>query len=274
MKILAPISPTSEDPSAAEFCAVLAPRAPKEITLLTVVKRSATRKRAEAAQAVAASRLVERAIQVESLIHLGHPAEEIIRLTEERPFDLIVMGTREHHDRVSRFLVGSTALRVVEHASLPVVLARGTVRPIRRILLCESGQPEPGILVRFWDQLGGFLTPAHEVTVLHVMSQISAAPGIPDEALLATAAELIAANAREGLFLERDIRELAERGIQGVPRVRHGGVVEEILAEAAEGDYDLLVIGAHQGTGWRRILLDDLAHRIIVGADRPILVVR
>jgi nucleotide-binding universal stress UspA family protein len=56
--------------------------------------------------------------------------------------------------------------------------------------------------------------------------------------------------------------------------VRHGLVVEEILAEAQCGDYDLVVIGAHRGEGWRRILLDDLAHEIINYVDRPILVVR
>jgi nucleotide-binding universal stress UspA family protein len=56
--------------------------------------------------------------------------------------------------------------------------------------------------------------------------------------------------------------------------VRHGLVVDEIQAEARSGDYDLVVIGAHRGEGWRRILLDDLAHQIIVEMDRPVLVVR
>ena len=50
--------------------------------------------------------------------------------------------------------------------------------------------------------------------------------------------------------------------------------LDEILAEARDGDYDLVVIGAHRGEAWRRILLDDLAHQIIVQLDRPVLVVR
>jgi nucleotide-binding universal stress UspA family protein len=56
--------------------------------------------------------------------------------------------------------------------------------------------------------------------------------------------------------------------------VRHGLVVDEILAEAQRGDYDLVVIGAYRSEGWQRILLDDQAHKIIVQLDRPVLVVR
>ncbi len=51
-------------------------------------------------------------------------------------------------------------------------------------------------------------------------------------------------------------------------------VVDEILAEAQGGDYDLVVIGAHRGTGWERLLLDDLAQQIIEQMDRPVLVIR
>ncbi|MFN2278232.1 MAG: universal stress protein [Candidatus Promineifilaceae bacterium] len=46
-----------------------------------------------------------------------------------------------------------------------------------------------------------------------------------------------------------------------------------MLNEARDGAYDLLVIGSHQARGWQRFLLDDLAHQIVVQADRPVLVV-
>jgi nucleotide-binding universal stress UspA family protein len=55
--------------------------------------------------------------------------------------------------------------------------------------------------------------------------------------------------------------------------VRHGLVVKEILDEARSGDYDLVVIGAHEGRGWERFLLDDLAQEIVDHADRAVLVV-
>jgi nucleotide-binding universal stress UspA family protein len=106
------------------------------------------------------------------------------------------------------------------------------------------------------------------------MSQLSGGPGTDDESLDADAEALIERHAPEGEILERDVSLLEGIEVKARPLVRHGTVVEEILAEALEGDYDLIVIGAHVGTGWRKILLDDLAHEIIVRSDRPVLVVR
>jgi nucleotide-binding universal stress UspA family protein len=74
--------------------------------------------------------------------------------------------------------------------------------------------------------------------------------------------------------LKRDVQTLARLNLQPRPKVRHGLVVDEILSEACEANYDLVVIGAHQGEGWRKILLDDLAHQIISRIDRPVLVLR
>jgi nucleotide-binding universal stress UspA family protein len=106
------------------------------------------------------------------------------------------------------------------------------------------------------------------------MSQMGAGPGVEGDQLQADAEELIEAQTPEGELLERDIQMLEPLSVQLRPMVRHGLVVDEILAEAQAGDYDLVVIGAHRGEGWRRILLDDLAHQIIIHLDRPVLVVR
>ena len=76
------------------------------------------------------------------------------------------------------------------------------------------------------------------------------------------------------LAFRQDFCRLERLGIQARAEVRHGLVVDEILAEARRGNYDLVVIGAYRGEGWQRILLDDLAHRLIVQLDRPVLIVR
>jgi nucleotide-binding universal stress UspA family protein len=113
-----------------------------------------------------------------------------------------------------------------------------------------------------------------EITVLHVMSQIVAGPTAPGEwQLYANAAELMQGSEPEGDMLRRDMMVLRRLDADVRPRVRHGPVVEEILNEARDGAYDLLVIGSHQARGWQRFLLDDLAHQIVVQVDRPVLVV-
>ncbi len=177
--------------------------------------------------------------------------------------------------------VGSTSIHVVEHAACPVIIAKGGIenhsgdnRPIQRILLCESGALVPSLLSRFTAQLADMLQGEEEITVLHVMSQVTAWPGVPDQDLQASAEELIEEQAPEGQWLASDLQVLAHPGIHAQAKVRHGGVVEEILAESEENDYDLVVIGAHREAGWQRILLEDIAREIIKRVERPVLVVR
>lgn len=250
-------------------------RAGDSLTVLTVIKRDADRSAAE--QIVTrAGQLVEAKVPAfRTKIRVGHPAEEIIREAEEEAYDLVVVGEKQHHGLVTRFLLGSTAERVVEHAPCPVIIAKGRIGPIRRILLCDSGLREPSLLSRFSTQLPELINSQEEVTVLHVMSQISAGPGVRGEQLRAEADQLIAKHAPEGELLVQDIQTLEQLSVQARPKVRHGFVVDEIVAEAhCEEDYDLIVIGAHRGEGWRRILLDDLTRQIITQVDRPTLVVR
>jgi nucleotide-binding universal stress UspA family protein len=130
------------------------------------------------------------------------------------------------------------------------------------------------LLARLTTHLAELLDGEEEITVLHVMSQMSAGPGVRGAQLRARAEELIEARTPEGELLVRDLQALERPGVHPHAEVRHGLVVDEILAEAQSGDYDLVVIGAHRGEGWQRLLLDDLAQRIVAQLDRPVLVVR
>jgi nucleotide-binding universal stress UspA family protein len=105
------------------------------------------------------------------------------------------------------------------------------------------------------------------------MSQIGAAPGVAGQDLRAEAQELMVAQTPEGEWLANDLQVLQQVEVAATPKVRHGLVVEEILAEASDGRYDLIVIGAHPHEGWQRFLLEDVSAQIVVKADRPILVI-
>jgi nucleotide-binding universal stress UspA family protein len=273
MRILMASRGGSYSELALSFGVHLANRVGGSLTLVTVIKQQAERPQAEAAQARARRSLEPRGIELQTKIRLGPPAEEIIREAEEGGYNLLIVGERQYQGLMTRFL-GSTTQRIVEQAPCPVIIAKGKIGPIQRILLCDSNLEEPSLLRRLITQLAGLVRGEEEVTILHVMSQISAWPGIPGKQLRANAEELIREHTPEGQLLERDLHLLERFKLQSVPKIRHGLVVDEILAEAREGDYDLVVIGSHQGGGWQRFLLDDLAHQIIVQMDRPILVVR
>ena len=51
-------------------------------------------------------------------------------------------------------------------------------------------------------------------------------------------------------------------------------MVDEILAEVQEGDFDLVVIGAQVAEGLIRYLLEDVTHQVVANIDRPVLVAK
>lgn len=274
MKILVATGGAPHSEKALQFTASLAQDVKASVTIITVVRQERRRIEGETILTRALTILPPHIYQTKTHLRVGHPAEEIIQEAEQGAFDLVVVGEREHHDLITRFILGSTAERVVANAPCPVLIAKGQVTPLNRMLLCDSGITEPTLLSRFIRQLPRLLRQDEDITVLHVMSQISAAPGIPDRQLLASAEELIQARAPEGEILERDLGILQKYNITCRPKVRHGLVVDEIVAESSTGHYDLVVIGAHQDEGWQSLLLDDLSHQIITQVHRPILVIR
>jgi nucleotide-binding universal stress UspA family protein len=274
MKILVATGGAPHSEKALQFTAELVQKTEGTVTIVTVVKQERLRPQGESILTRALTILPPHIYQSQTRLRIGHPAEEIVREAEQGQYNLIVVGEREQHDLVTRFILGSTAERVVAHAPCPVLIAKGQVGPLRRLLLCDSGISDPSLLSRLTHQLPRLLRQEEEVTVLHVMSQIGAAPGIPGSQLRATAEELITAHAPEGELLERDLAILQKYNITCRPKVRHGLVVDEIVAEARTDGYDLVVIGAHRDAGWQSLLLDDLSHQIITHVNRPILVVR
>lgn len=272
MKILIATGGSSHSEKALHLGALLIRCADETPAVMTVARRKQDQPRAEAALQ-RAQFLLAGTPCIETRLRYGQPAEEIVAEARTGGYGLIIVGERQSHTLKARML-GSTALHVVEHAACAVLIAKGDVRPIRRILLCESGAIVPSLLSRFTAQLADTLLGEEEITVLHVMSQITAWPGVPDEDLKASAEELIEEHSPEGEWLASDLEVLAHPGIRAQAKVRHGGVVEEILAESAENDYDLVVIGAHRDAGWQRVLLADIARELIKRLERPVLVVR
>lgn len=276
MQILVATGGAAHSSLALTFAAHLAQLCRASLTVLTVVKQEKQRDRAE--EILQNARFILDPLlgkgEYRTRLRVGHPAEEIVTEAEEGRYGLAVVGEKQHHGLLTRFVVGSTALRVIEHAPCPVVIVKGEIGPVERVLLCDSGIEENTLVERVAHQLPALLEHADEITVLHVMSQMGAGPGVDGHLLRADAEQLIEEHTFEGELLDHDMEVLADVGYRSTPKVRHGLVVNEILAEAKEGSYDLVIIGAHGGTGWRKILLDDISHQVVVGLQRPVLVIR
>lgn len=242
-------------------------------TVLTVTKHA--EEQAEGAEVLAhAADLLDPVFDnVQYKVRVGQPWEEIVHECETGDYDLLIMGQRQSRPLLTR-IRGLVTQKVVARSPLPVLIAKREARPLRRILVCDSGAQSPSLLKIFRLRLPAILAGATNVTVLHVMSQISAAPGIRGDDLQSTAEELMQAGAPEGTFLENDLAYLGEMDLRPQAKVRHGLVVDEIATEARSDEYDLVVIGAHRDEGLPRFLLDDLAHELVLDVERAILVVR
>jgi nucleotide-binding universal stress UspA family protein len=71
----------------------------------------------------AVAKLKELGVEAQTIEAVGHPAESIVDEADRGKFDLIVVGHRGLHG-VARFLMGSTATRVVTHAHCDVLVVR------------------------------------------------------------------------------------------------------------------------------------------------------
>jgi nucleotide-binding universal stress UspA family protein len=242
-------------------------------TVLTVIKHREEQQEASEIIAHAVERLKPDFENIASRVRIGQPWEEIVNEGKTGNYDLIVMGQRQSRPLLSR-IRGLVTQKVVAHTTVPVLIAKREAREFRRMLICDSGAQGPTLLQRFRESLPELLENANSITVLHVMSQISAAPRVRDFDLLASAEQLMEAQTREGTFLEQDLAFLSEMNLKLHAIVRHGLVVDEIAQEARSDEYDLVIIGAHRDEGLPRILLDDLAHELVLEVNRAILVVR
>lgn len=256
---------------AIRFGGLIAKGAEAHLTLLGVIEGPSETEKVVKSLEKASDLLAQDVAALETKTKMGHAAEEILSETEEREYDLVVVGSRGRRG-ITRFLLGSTAARIVQHAQISVLIVKGKRPSLEHILICTGGEEWGEEGVRF----GGMI--AHstraQVTILHVMSQLALTPEARLKDLEATEEELLKRETREGVHLRKGLQILRGLGVAGKVKIRRGLVVGEILAEAEEGGYDLLVIGAHAAPGLYRFLLDDLATQIVLGSQRSVLVVK
>jgi len=206
-------------------------------------------------------------------IRFGNLHSQVSQEVSPGSYDLVILREK-NTSLISRWLHGNPAVHIAETLPCSVIIFNGTAKPIERILLCDSGGGKSAVLNQFTAKLVQILPGTDTVSVLHVMSQISAGPGVSGKYLRASTEELIKDKTREGLLVERDMQTLEDLGVHAVPKIRHGLVIDEILAEAKSSQYDLLIIGTHTEVHPQTYLLVNIARQIINRVNIPVLIVR
>ena len=212
---------------------------------------------------------------VRTLRH-GQPVEEILHELQSQAYDLVAVGERGHHHGLPLLKLGSTAGKLARRINTHLLVARNVPNSINKILVCTGAEnPSVDTMQRSGRLIAGSNA---EVGLLHVMSQVFLGPRSHPEDILDSAESAIIRGTREGTHLKLAIEQLEKTGVKGSikPFIRHGLVVDKVLAEINKENYDLLVLGAHHQPGqnrWLEILLDDVADQLLNQAVCSVLVV-
>ncbi len=178
------------------------------------------------------------------------PADGIRQLAELQNADLIVMGT---HGRsgLNRWMLGSVAERVLRESPAPVLTVRSAPAESIKRVLCPVHNTE---LSRRALTLAAGVAACFDasLTVLHVHEPSDPKP-------LSNLCAWIPQEERARC----DIREL----------IRHGDPSEEIVRLAAEGPYDLVVMGAARRRFFEGMVLGTTTLRTVRHAPCPVLTV-
>jgi len=239
------------------------------ITLMTVVGGNESDAIGEQALAELALKSM---IDVDEMrVRHGTAVHEIIDECHTHEYDMIVVGTREMQG-LSLLPSSMVARRLSSKLPIPLLVVKGSVDRLKRILICTSGQEKALIAINWGVQIA-----ALSKATVHLMYVADPMPqmyfGL--ETMEESAEELLASGTLVAEHLLQAKSILSKVGVLYKIVVRHGLVIEEILAEIDETGYDLAVIGATQHDNiWQTLTLGNVSPRIIENATCSVFVVR
>ncbi|HEY2991766.1 MAG TPA: universal stress protein [Methylomirabilota bacterium] len=221
--------------------------------------------------------LADRFRTVEARALAGDPREELMRMAEEWPADLVVLGARGLSG-VAGFFLGSVSLAVARHAPCAVLVVKEAreARALRGALVAVDGSEESATAAAFLARLPlGRSVNVQLVGVVEPPRFPSTAPAVA-AGVLREAIEQVVAERRTALTeaLSRTAAVFGGRVPAGGCRVAVGHPVDEIVRAAADAEVDVVVMGARGLGTLKRLLLGSVSEGVLRHADRPVLIVR
>ncbi len=219
--------------------------------------------------------------QTETMVRVGKPVDQVVRVAEEIDADLIVLGSHGM-SRAQRFLLGSVSGRVLQYASCSVVIVKK--RPGEAIP--ESIEPGTNAAYRIMlaydvSDVSSEALKACASFPLEENSQISIVNVMP----LITAYRQDVRQHINSIWMQKKIIMQAEldkavKSLQwATPNVttqlrEASNISEDILLAAEEAGSDLIMVGCKDKSAVQRFLLGSITHRMARYADCTVWAVR
>ncbi|PYK60410.1 MAG: hypothetical protein DME43_05535 [Verrucomicrobia bacterium] len=199
------------------------------------------------------------------VLQSGEPIAQILSETSSSKYDIIVIGSRR------RNAPGRT-YEIIKAVEPSVLVAIGTQERQSRILLCSGGKHFIDDAVRLTGTLAAALHA--QVTLFHVMAEPPAIYAHLRQ-LEEDVTALLASGSELGRNLVAEKKALEKLGVVVNVRVRHGFIIDQLLDEMREGNYDLIVTGSSRARGpLQHYIMGDVTQRILDSAQCSVLVVR
>lgn len=262
---------TSRSHQAAQFAATLLRPGIDEAVLLGIVNR---RNRATLDQSMNQIAGMLNGVVTRRVVRGGSVTEVIDSVASQETFDIALYASRGRRG-LTRLLLGSVAARLAHEIPCSLLIVRKEPHPLKKVLIATTLSEDHPAPLEVGVEVASIASA--ELTILHVMSQITLEDVRYAGQLLLTAEQAIELATREGLGLERCLRIANTKGVRASPLIRRGLVEDEIVGETVQGNYDLVVLGAHGETlrsSWKNFLVEDVTNTVLMQTRCPVLVVR
>lgn len=223
-----------------------------------------------------AKKLIPESLLDTTVVRVARPYLEIAKAARDLKTDVIVLATHGNTG-IKRVFLGSTADRVVRHATCPVLTVRSTMGrkspsikgrslapTFKRILLPVAFSEDATASVRFAGNLAKIMRA--KLTLLHVVAPLP---------LNATRyrAEIRAYDAE----IKTDAKAKLQALVKTIPGVRTQILIRQetpfhgVIDAAKELGSDLIVIPTRGFTGLKNFLLGSTAEKVVRHATCPVL---
>jgi nucleotide-binding universal stress UspA family protein len=242
-----------------------------ETTLLGIAEKSGDEIPLREAVSAEAEYMRGQGVVPTLVLQSGEPVRQILEQTSKENYDLVIIGSRRTTTSGPYWRTEKT-YEVIKLIPSPVLVAIGDRSQLARLLVCTGGKEYIDDAVKLTGKLAAAL--GASITLLHVMAEPPAL--YADLVALEEDVDLLLESGSElGRNLTNERKQLEALGVPVTVRVRHGNLVDQVFAEASQGNHDMIVTGSSRARGaFTHYIMGDVTRQILNRADFPVLVAR
>jgi nucleotide-binding universal stress UspA family protein len=171
-----------------------------------------------------------------------------------------------------RWLVGRSIRHLMEEIRGPILYVPKSRLPLRKLLICVGGLgyevAAENLAIRVAARSRASLTLLHVIPPMELDYEVT-------RDMRKHRGDLAETDTLPGRALRQGLDRAREASLEARMKVREGNVIEEIVAEYKDGDYDLICMGsAYSSHALRHLYTANISAEVADAVDCPLLVAR